>query len=179
MEVNQTSNSSIYLSDKKQKDPVKTLDKDAFLQIMIAQLRYQDPTSPMDSSKFIEEMAQFTTLEQITNLNSNMEKLYELQQFNQASVLMGSEVSLLNGKEQLTGIVQRVTMGEAGVKIWVNNMPYSIEQVLAVEGRASNGTEEILKLLTDTLKQPSGETSEGEPAADGENEQTESEQPTT
>lgn len=147
MEVNQTNNSNnsdLYLSNKKQREPIKTLDKDAFLQIMIAQLRYQDPSSPMDSSKFIEQMAAFTTLEQITNLNSHMEKLYSLQQFSQASSLMGCEVTLVNGEEPLTGTVERVTMGEKDIKLWVSGMPYTLEQVIAVERRATDGSEELL-----------------------------------
>ncbi|SHF37209.1 flagellar hook capping FlgD N-terminal domain-containing protein [Desulforamulus putei] len=132
MEVNQTNN-TLYYTDKKLRDPVKTLDKNAFLQIMVAQLRYQDPTNAMDNSKFIEQMAQFTSLEQMTNLNTNIEKLYTLQQFNQASFLIGFKVTLQNGEQLLTGTVEKATMGENGVKIWVAGNPYTLEQVTAVE----------------------------------------------
>jgi len=169
MEVTQTSSNSIYLSDKKQSNPVQTLDKDAFLQIMIAQLKYQDPTSPMDTSKFIEEMAQFTTLEQITNLNSNMEKLYSLQQFSQASSLIDCEVKVKKGDEDLTGTVQKVTMDKDGVKVWVNNQSYTLEQVTAVERRAPNGSEELLKALSAKSEQQAGVTSEGESATGTQN----------
>ena len=55
------------------------LGKDAFLQLMIAQLQHQDPTAPMDNSEFIAQMAQFTTLEQMQNMTSSIDKLVDLQ----------------------------------------------------------------------------------------------------
>lgn len=79
-----TSNIStdLYLSNAP-KNTKKTgdsnLGKDAFLQLMIAQLQHQDPTAPMDNSEFIAQMAQFTTLEQMQNMTSSIEKLVDLQ----------------------------------------------------------------------------------------------------
>jgi flagellar basal-body rod modification protein FlgD len=56
------------------------LGKDAFLQILITQLQNQDPTSPMDDKEFIAQMAQFSSLEQMQNMTSAMEKLLSSQQ---------------------------------------------------------------------------------------------------
>lgn len=168
MGVNQISNNDWYYSDKKQRDPVKELDKDAFLQIMVAQLRYQDPTSPMDSGKFIEQMAMFTSMEQMANLNTNMEKLYQLQEMNQASSLIGKQVSLYNGEELISGEVERVTKIVDSISIWVSGKPYDLSQVVAVERGVTNEPE---KLPTDNTEpeQPTGDTSESEPAANEEN----------
>ena len=49
------------------------LGKDSFLRLLIAQLQNQDPLNPMDDREFIAQMAQFSTLEQMTNLNKTME----------------------------------------------------------------------------------------------------------
>ncbi|KNF08817.1 flagellar basal body rod modification protein FlgD [Gottschalkia purinilytica] len=49
------------------------LGKDAFLQILVTQLRNQDPLSPMEDKDFIAQMAQFSTLEQIQNLDSHLQ----------------------------------------------------------------------------------------------------------
>lgn len=57
-----------------------TLGKDAFLQILIAQLQNQDPTSPMDDKEFIAQMAQFSSLEQMQNMTKVMEDLLQSQQ---------------------------------------------------------------------------------------------------
>lgn len=165
-QVNQTNNtnSDYYYENKPKREPVKELDKNAFLQIMIAQLKYQDPSSPMDTNKFIDQMAQFTMMEQITNLNTSFNKLYSLQQFSYGSSLMGCEVSILNKEnpeESVTGIVQKVTMGAEGVTVWVgddaeNLKPYGLEQVTAVTRGASNGTEEL----------PAAPAAAAQPAAD-------------
>ena len=49
--------------------PSNELDKNAFLQLLITQMKYQDPLNPMDDKDFLGQMAQFTALEQMQNLN--------------------------------------------------------------------------------------------------------------
>ena len=58
------------------------LGKDAFLKLLIAELTNQDPLNPMDDREFIAQMAQFSTLEQMTNLNKTMEGMASLDQYN-------------------------------------------------------------------------------------------------
>ena len=65
---------------------VKTeLGKDEFLQILVTQLKNQDPLSPMEDTEFIAQMAQFSLLEQIQNLNTSSS-------FAQACALVGKQV---------------------------------------------------------------------------------------
>lgn len=51
------------------------LDKDAFLKILIAQLSNQDPMDPLKDTDFIAQMAQFSTLEQMTNMNDTLTEM--------------------------------------------------------------------------------------------------------
>ncbi len=48
------------------------LDQNSFLKILVAQMSNQDPTKPKDPSETISQLAQFTSLEQLTNLNTNL-----------------------------------------------------------------------------------------------------------
>ncbi len=84
-------------------DPVKArkvgnnqLDKDAFLKLMLAQMKHQDPTNPMQSHEMAAQLAQFTSLEQLNNINSTLETMKNAQspQTNyQALSFIGKKVS--------------------------------------------------------------------------------------
>lgn len=60
-------------SDKTTRKPQNDLDKDAFMQLLVTQLRYQDPLNPMDNQEFMAQMAQFSALEQMMNISATME----------------------------------------------------------------------------------------------------------
>ena len=63
----------------KMADEDSSLGKDDFLKLLIAQLSAQDPFDPMGAQDFSAQLAQFTALEQMTNVNSNLEILQKLQ----------------------------------------------------------------------------------------------------
>jgi flagellar basal-body rod modification protein FlgD len=63
------------------------LDQNAFLKILTAELSNQDPTSTQDGTQYIAQMAQFSSLEQMTNLNSSIK-------LNNASSLIGKTVAV-------------------------------------------------------------------------------------
>ncbi len=73
------------------------LGKDEFLKLLAVQLEYQDPLDPLKNTDFIAQMAQFSTLEGITNMSSNMEtmssSLVNMKNLNVAG-LIGKEVKL-------------------------------------------------------------------------------------
>ena len=56
------------------REPNNDLDRQAFLQLLVTQLRYQDPLNPMEDREFIAQMAQFSALEQMINLNQTFER---------------------------------------------------------------------------------------------------------
>jgi flagellar basal-body rod modification protein FlgD len=65
------------------KTPSNNLGKDDFLKLLMTQLQNQDPSNPVEDTEFIAQMAQFSTLEQITNMNSTMKRFIELQEQSQ------------------------------------------------------------------------------------------------
>ena len=72
--------SLLYSSIQTQPREVKSnLDKDDFLKLLLTQLQNQDPTSPMDNTEFIAQMATFSSLEQMTNMNTTLESFLKSQ----------------------------------------------------------------------------------------------------
>lgn len=59
-----------------------TLGKDAFLKLLIAELSNQDPMNPMEDREFISQMATFSSLEQMQNMNSTLTGMAETNKFN-------------------------------------------------------------------------------------------------
>ena len=69
--VGQSSNTSDQSAPVKQKD----LGKDAFLQLLVTQLQNQDPTKPQADGEFIAQLAQFSSLEQLTSMQLQLQKI--------------------------------------------------------------------------------------------------------
>lgn len=72
-----------------------TLGKEDFLELLVAQLAHQDPLDPMENTEFVAQLAQFSSLEQLMGVNSNLGMLQtaELASANsQATALIGREV---------------------------------------------------------------------------------------
>jgi len=96
----------------------QTLDKNTFLKLFIAQLENQDPLSPMDSKQFITQMAQLSTLEELTNLNANLFQMLQAQVISQTVQLIGFEAKAedLDTGEVIEGKI-------SGVE-WKEGIPY-------------------------------------------------------
>ena len=72
------------------------LGKDAFMKLLITQLRYQDPTRPMEDREFIAQMAQFSTLEQMTNMNREISGLVRSTRSTETFSYLGKQIDAMN-----------------------------------------------------------------------------------
>ena len=108
------------------------LDKNDFLKILITQLSHQDPTQPMDDKAFIAQMAQFSSLEQMTNMSDSLAKVATLVAKSQAVGLLGNAVDIASGGETVTGTVEAVTGGDYP-QLLVNGQYYDYSQVQKVK----------------------------------------------
>jgi flagellar basal-body rod modification protein FlgD len=52
-------------------------NEQTFLQLLVTQLKNQDPSSPMDGTQFVAQLAQFSQLEQMINVNSNLQQIQQ------------------------------------------------------------------------------------------------------
>ncbi len=107
------------------------LGKDDFLKLLITQLSNQDPTSPMENTEFIAQMAQFSSLEQMTNMASSFTELANMLTASEASSVIGRTVEVdLNGSI-MTGQVEAATRG-TNPSVQINDMLYSMDQITKV-----------------------------------------------
>ena len=106
----------------------QNLGRDDFLKILITQLSYQDPTNPMQDKEFIAQMAQFSTLEQMTGMAKDFAKLTSLFSGNEAQSSLGKNVEILENERTVTGMVQAVTRGEFP-QVLVNGSLYDWDKV--------------------------------------------------
>ena len=109
----------------------QSLGKDDFLKILITQLSYQDPTAPMENKEFIAQMAQFSSLEQMTNMAKDFSRLTAMITGTEAASALGKNVELIEGENMVQGVVQAVTRGEIP-QVLVNGTFYNWEQVVKV-----------------------------------------------
>jgi flagellar basal-body rod modification protein FlgD len=122
-------------NNEKKTGPLQELGKDAFLQLLVTQLRYQDPLSSKDSTDFIVQMAQFTMLEQLQNLNASMTSLLSLQPPMQsmAPMYLGLKVTVRGEDNSLEeGTVSAVNFVGGSPYLEVNGRRYALEDVLKV-----------------------------------------------
>jgi len=90
----------------------QNMDKDDFLKILITQLTTQDPTQPMQDKDFIAQMAQFSSLEQMTNMATSFGKVSNVLSASQAVSALGKTVEIEVGGQMIKGEVTAVTPGQ-------------------------------------------------------------------
>lgn len=87
-----------------------TLTLQDFLRVLMTQLTYQDPLKPMDNQEFMAQIAQFTTLEQTQQLNTNIQTLLSNQAAQQSIGLIGHKVSITTSSGAVTGTVTAIDL---------------------------------------------------------------------
>ena len=109
------------------------LGKDDFLKLLVTQLQHQDPMNPVEDKEFIGQMAQFSSLEQITNLSKSMEGLSLASQMSQGVGLIGRDVTWADADGVTgSGTASAVTIEDGIVTVTVGEDQVALSQVLEV-----------------------------------------------
>jgi len=110
------------------------LGKDAFLKLLIAQLRSQDPMRPMEDKEFIAQLAQLSSLEQIQQMGRSIESFVKTQVNSQAFALIGRTVSWtdVESGEELAGRVDAVRITSDGPALRIGDKEVSLQDVRGV-----------------------------------------------
>ena len=132
-----------------------SLGKDSFLKLLIKQLEQQDPLNPVSDREFISQMAQFSSLEKMTEVSKSVNSLRSFQ----ANSLLGKSIS---GKDFVTGklvsgIVNRVLFDNANqVFLNVNGRNVKFDDVVSIasapQGSHEAGKSNVSKNAINTIR---------------------------
>lgn len=117
------------------------LGKDEFLNLLVTQMRYQDPLNPSSDTEFISQMAQFSSLEQMQNLNTTFSTF-------QNYSMVGKYVTARNGLDNIEGYVQSITQAGDTTYALVDGVTVNVDDIFKVTDMA-----EELQVLTGILQQ--------------------------
>ncbi len=88
------------------------LDYNAFLKLLIAQLKNQDPTQPMDSTQFVAQLATFSQVQESVTTNAKLDSLLTAQSLTMADAFIGRTVTSADG--ETSGVVSSVKITSDG-----------------------------------------------------------------
>lgn len=114
------------------------LSKDAFLQLLVTELKYQNPLNPTDDKEFLAQMAQFSSLEQMQNMTASMN-------IQQANNLIGKTVTATligetaGSDRAITGVVEATKIKFGKAYVVVNGNDVEVNQIQTVLDTGSMG----------------------------------------
>jgi len=123
--------------------PTQELDKNAFMELLVAQLKNQDPLEPASNEEFVGQLATFSSLEQLENVNDNIGTLALLQQSNallsqltESSALIGQTIEWTDYEtgEPGSGVVQSVKVEDGTAFLDVGDQMVALLDVTSVNG---------------------------------------------
>ena len=112
----------------------RTLGQEDFLKLITVQLSSQDPLKPMEDTAFIAQMAQFSSLEQSSQLTREFSAMRSLNELNSAGAMLGRQVTVKSGEDQtVTGVVQAIDSTGAAPRLLIDGKLYPTSAVTRVE----------------------------------------------
>ena len=170
-----------------------SLGKDAFLKLLTVQMSHQDPLSPMDNKDMIAQLAQFSSVEQMTEVNKNLESMKTFYSSQTGYSMLGKSVEVMDeAGNRFLGPVEMVMENDTGVALAVRTenglitvrpedvmIVHSSGDLMASEAaavsqiRQSQSEDEVAKMFESSLVdkaqiiRPSGDDESG---SDGKNE---------
>jgi flagellar basal-body rod modification protein FlgD len=115
------------------------MGKDDFMKLLLMQMRHQDPLKPVDNQDMLAQLAQFSSLEQMSNLNDNLVESNNARSFMDATRLLGKEVELIDPSssegniQRLSAVVKTINQTTNGPLLTLDNgLVVSPESILTV-----------------------------------------------
>ncbi len=140
------------LDPSKQAGQAEDLNKDAFLNLLVTQMQYQDPLEPTKNEDFLAQMAQFSALEQMQNLNTS----FAMQQGSEmvGKTVLGLAVNDVSKESSFVeGIVEAVTLKNGETYLQVDGVDVLLSNVQAILNTTADNSElvEAIDTINETL----------------------------
>ena len=125
------------------------MDKEAFLQLLVAQMKYQDPLEPTSNTEYISQYATFSQVEQMQNMSATLE-------LSRASPMVGKQVLIqttdsAGNTKEVQGMVEYVKYENNKAYVSIDGTLYSIDDVTAVIGQDYQDAVDLAQLFIKTL----------------------------
>jgi flagellar basal-body rod modification protein FlgD len=111
-----------------------SLGQTDFLNLLVAQLKNQDPLNPMKDTEFIAQLAQFSSLQEMSSLNSTMGAYVTQQTYMNAINMVGKQITTSDGK---SGVVSKVGLDNGTINIYVGANKYAMSDITGVSNITS------------------------------------------
>jgi len=108
------------------------LDGEAFLNLLVAQMRYQDPMSPTDATTMLQQTSQFTQVETLQQVSQMQQQLLGMTQASMASDLVGKEVFADTDDGELSGVVDGVRFSGSGPMLAIGAQEVPLSQITSI-----------------------------------------------
>ncbi|MCM1156944.1 MAG: hypothetical protein NC300_01130 [Bacteroidales bacterium] len=131
-----------------------TLDKDAFLQLLVTQMQYQDPLEPTSNTEYMAQLAQFSTVEQLENLSGIFSANQALNMAGQYVILNVPDAA--GNMNQVSGLVDFVTMKDGKAFFHINEDYYPAEYLDSIVSL------DYLEHLINSANQADGKQEDGD-----------------
>ncbi|MCR9200982.1 MAG: flagellar hook capping protein [Planctomycetaceae bacterium] len=105
------------------------LGQQQFLELFVTQLQYQDPLEPVEQQDFLAQLAQFSTVEGLENLNTKFDDLLQLELVASGTEVLGQEITT---DDNLTGIAQAIRQEDGQVLVDVDGTLVPLSGIVTV-----------------------------------------------
>ena len=126
--------------------------KDQFLQLLVAQMKYQDPMEPTSNTEYISQYATFSSLEQMQIMSATM-TMSRANEMAGKSVVIHHKETAMGGTQEIEGVVDYVTFENNKAKVYVNGSAYEVDEVYAVMDDSYKKKAELAESFTKSVNE--------------------------
>jgi flagellar basal-body rod modification protein FlgD len=138
-QTNQSNQSTDSSTDSSSSAGGLSLDPQAFLQLLVAQLQYQDPTNPVDTSSFLNQTATLSQVQSMTSMGETLTSMLSAQQAQSATAMIGKQITYTDTDgDSAQGVVTGAQLFSTGATLQVGDTTVPLSSVTEVTAASTS-----------------------------------------